>query len=307
MTATFINYCFLPAINAVARIREAIMLRKKSCLSILAGLTLLLGLLGGGVGYAQDGSAVAEIIAIMGQAEVKAAGASWRAAQLRDKLQIGDTVRTQEQSRAKLLFMDDSVTVLGEKTTLEISRFLMDARTKERTGLLKAVEGRLRFLIQQIPGAPAPAITIESAVLAVGVRGTDGILETGSWHKVYLLESAEPLTVKHKVTGQIMKLWPGQFLTADAKGPMQINPITPDILDSLIKQFRLTYDFTPKNLVDPGAPPDIAALQEPGTGLVNPLPPVIQQPLPLLHSPKKFQGFKPAPPSPGPSPRPSPR
>ncbi len=288
----FINYCFLLTINVVDQIKEALMVREKRGLFILAGLTLLLGLLGGGIGYAQADSSVAEVIAIMGQAEVRAAGAPWRAAQLRDKLQVGDAIRTQEQSRAKLLFMDDSVTVLGEKTTLEISQFLMDARTKERTGLLKAVEGRIRFLIQQIPGAPAPAMTIESAVLSVGVRGTDGILETGAWHKVYLLESAEPLTVKHKFTGQIMLLLPGQFITADAKGPMQINPITPDILDRLVKQFRLTYDFTPKNLVDPGEPPDTANLQEPGAGLANTLPPVIQQTLPLLHSPKKFQGYQ---------------
>jgi len=272
----------------------------------LAGIMLLALLLAGTV-HAQEGQFVAELIAITGQAEVKAANAAYRPAQVRDKLRVGDTIRTLEQSRAKLLFVDESVTVLGEKTTLEITKFLYNTSTQERTGVLKTIEGKIRFLVQKISGAPQPAMTIESEVLSVGVRGTDGILETGKEHKIYLLESENPLSVRNKFTGQTMELPPMQFIIADKKKPFQINPITPEMLDSLIKQFRLTYDFTPKNLLSPGAPPDMVTMTGPGEGEGVTLPPVTQQPLSTWHFIERRGHHPPYPPGPGPGPYPAPK
>ena len=81
---------------------------------------------------AQDGQSTAELIALNGQAEVKSAGGNFRPAQLRDKLTVRDTIRTLEQSKAKLLFKDDSVIVLGEKTTMEISQYLYDKNPTRR-------------------------------------------------------------------------------------------------------------------------------------------------------------------------------
>ncbi len=279
--------------------------KKQGVMILLAGFFMLLWVVSAGTVWAQEAKEVAELIAITGQAEVKTANASYRPAQVRDKLRVGDTVRTLEKSRAKLLFQDESVTVLGEKTTLEISQFLFNSRTQERTGVLKTIEGKIRFIVQRISGAPQPAMTIESEVLSVGVRGTDGILETGSQHKVYLLESENPLSVKNKFTGQTMDLPPMQFIIADKKKPFQINPITPELLDSLLQQFRLTYDFTPKNLLSPGAPPETATMTGPGQGEGVTLPPVTQPPLPTLHF--GGQGGKSGPPQPpGPSPQPTP-
>ncbi|MGQ9920445.1 MAG: FecR family protein [Desulfobacca sp.] len=277
------------------------MSKNKGLALLWAGLILVAMLLGGSVS-AQEGQFVAELIAITGQAEVKTANASYRPAQVRDKLRVGDTVRTLEQSRAKLLFIDESVTLLGEKTTLEITKFLFNRSTQERTGVLKTIEGRIRFLVQRISGAPQPAMTIESEVLSVGIRGTDGILETGPQHKVYLLESENPLSVQNKFTGQTMELLPMQFIIADKKRPFQINPITPEMLDSLIKQFRLSYEFTPKNLLSPGEATDMATMNGPGEGEGVTLPPVTQQPLSTMHFTGRGSPTPPQPPGPSPGP-----
>jgi len=245
---------------------------------------LLLASLGvAGMALAQEGPEVAEVIALTGQAEIQSAGTAFRPAQLRDRLRVGDVIRTLAQSRAKLLFQDESVTVLGEKTTLEINRFHFDRRTQERLGVLKALEGRLRFLVQRIKGAPQPTMTIESEVLSVGVRGTDGILEIGMQHRVYLLESEHPLNIQNKFTGQTLNLLPLQFVSADKQRPMQVGPITPEMLDRLTQQFRVSFSLPPKNIYDPGAPPVQMSLAGPGEGATTALPPVTQQPLPLLH------------------------
>lgn len=281
---------------------------KQGVTIVLVGFLLLLSCLcTGGPLQAQEDPFVAELIALTGQAEVKTGGGSYRAAQVRDKLRVGDTIRTLEQSRAKLFFQDESVTILAEKTTLEINQYHVNTATRERTGVLKAVEGKIRFLVQKISGAPPPAMTIESEVLSVGVRGTDGILATGKQHQVYLLESENPLDVRNKFTGQTLQLPPMQFLLADKKGPFQVNPITPGMLDSLTQQFRLTYDFTPKNLLSPGAPPDMFSLTNPGEGTGTTVPPVTQQPLPTLHLPIVPGHVYPphTPPGPGPTTPPS--
>ena len=278
-------------------------MRLKSMVMLLfGGLWLAVGLLWSGWAWAQERPWAAELIALIGEAEIKPAGGGYRPAHLRDKLRLGDAIRTGEKSRAKLIFQDDSVTVLAEKTTLEITTFHFDAVTKKRRGLLKTLEGKIRFLVQQIPGTPQPDLKVESEVLSVGIRGTDGILETGKQHKVYLLESENPLQITNKSTGQTTDLQVMQFLVTEKKGPLQIFPISPDLLEKLLQEFRLAYDFIPKNLLAPGSAPESMIPGGPEETGIDTQPPVIQPPLPALH----FQGSggkgggKPLPPGPSP-------
>lgn len=242
-----------------------------------------------GMVWAQEGQSAAELIALNGGAEVKAGGGSFRPAQVRDRLNVGDTIRTLEKSKAKLLFQDESVTVLGEKTTFEISQFHYNAKTQQRQSVLKTIEGKIRFTVQKISGAPPPDMTIESEVLSVGVRGTDGILETGQQHTVYLLEAAAPLLVKNKSTGESIKLPPMQFASAGKFLPFQINTITPAMYQRLVKEFRLSHAVEPKNLLAPEAPSGVFVLNNPGETPTTTLPPVTQPPLPAMHLPPVVQ------------------
>ena len=99
-------------------------------------------------------------------------------------------------------------------------------------------------------------MAIETETLTVGIRGTDGILEAAQQNKVYLLEADVPLRVKNKFTGETIELPPRQFALADKFKPFQINTITPEMYQRLIKEFRLSHIFEPKNLVSPETPKD---------------------------------------------------
>lgn len=255
-------------------------LKRVHVLSAVGAVLMICGALTG-VARAQEGRAAAEVIAINGQAEVKPSGAAFRPAVLKDRLQVGDTVRTLEKSKARLLFQDDSVTVLAEKTTLEISQFSFNAATQQRQSLLKALEGKIRFTVQKITGGPPPDMTIETEVLSVGVRGTDGILETGQQNKVYLLEALTPLILTNKSTGQTINLPPMQYAVAEKFKPFQVFPITPELYQRLVEQFRLSHIYEPQNLVAPQPPASPFVLGKPGDppGGTS-LPPVTQQPLP---------------------------
>lgn len=233
---------------------------------------------------AQEGTYAAEVIAISGQAEIKAGGGPYQPAKLRDRLHNGDSLRTFEKSRAKVLFRDESVTVLGEKTTFEISNFNYDPATGRRQSLLKTVEGKIRFTIQKLAGAPDPNTVIETETLSVGVRGTDGILDVSELNKIYLFESALPLLLKNKFTGQTINLLPMQFAVTGKNKPFQIDAITPQMLENLFKEFRLAYTLEPKNLVNPTPPPFRSFTLPNPNQMPLTLPPVVQQPLPVWHN-----------------------
>jgi hypothetical protein len=132
-------------------------------------------------------------------------------------------------------------------------------------------------------------MTIESDVLSVGIRGTDGILETGKQHKVYLLEAATPLLLKNKFTGESVNLPPMQYALADKFKPFQINAITPAMYQQLVKEFRLSHAVDPKNLTTPESPQRAALLLNPGEVPALSLPPVTQPPLPAMHLPPAAQ------------------
>ena len=238
-----------------------------------------------GVVFAQEGQFAAEVIAINGQAEIKSGGGPYQPAKVRDRLNVGDTIRTLEKSRAKLLFRDESVTVLGDKTTFEINQFNYDPATKQQTSLLKTLEGKIRFTVQKIAGAPDPNTIIETQIMSVGIRGTDGILDSSEPNKVYLFEAAFPLLLKNKFTGQTTNLPPMQYAVAGKTTPFQLNAITPQILEKLFKEFRLAYTLEPKNLINPVQQPYRSfLLAKPGEVPAVPLPPVVQQPLPAWHN-----------------------
>jgi len=247
---------------------------------------------------AQDNQPVAELIALTGRAEIKAAAeAAFRPAQLQDRLSAPDTIRTLAEARAKLLFQDESVVILNEKTTLEISRYLFDEKAGRRDSLLKTAGGKLRFIVHKFFGAPQPDFTLETETLVVGVRGTDGILESFQQDTVYLLEAGAPLQLKNKFTGQVMDLSPMHFVVAAKDKPFQVNVITPQIYERLIKEYRLSYDFEPKNLAAPEPPskPQLLGADADKTRLTQ--PPVTQPPLPTLHmSPSGRPGPTPHPP-----------
>ena len=66
----------------------------------------------------------AEVISLLGKVEIKSPQeAAFRPAKLKDPLNPGDQVRTLEKSRAKLWFRDETVLILNENTTMEITQF----------------------------------------------------------------------------------------------------------------------------------------------------------------------------------------
>ncbi len=93
-------------------------------------------------------------------------------AKIKDSILLNDTVSTLETSRAKMLFADDSVLTLGEKSKAFIKEFVY-SKDKGGNSIFSLVEGKMRSIV----GKTKFEVHTPTAVAAA--RGTVILFETG--------------------------------------------------------------------------------------------------------------------------------
>lgn len=87
-----------------------------------------------------------EIRALKGKASIirsdKAANAS-----VKDTLLLLDTVETEKDSKAKILFIDDSLLTLGEKSRLLVKEYLLGDDKKRGQSVFNLIDGKVRAIV----------------------------------------------------------------------------------------------------------------------------------------------------------------
>jgi hypothetical protein len=222
----------------------------------------------------------AELIALIGQAEIKSPGeARFRPAKLQDKLYPQDQIRTLAHSRAKLFFQDESILILTEDTTLDIAKFQMTPQGQRQSALLKLINGSVRFLVQKVTAGIPPNFEIQGKTAVLGVRGTDGIFETRSPDRIIFLSGATVLIIRNLTTGQSIILTPNNFVIATPGQPLRLGPVTPQMRQEILPHFRVAQSLVPETVASPGPPPPalLARLRRAGIGFGNPLIPQTDQ------------------------------
>ncbi|NWF75742.1 MAG: FecR domain-containing protein [Nitrospirae bacterium] len=114
---------------------------------------------------------IGSFVAIRGKAIVERDKKSFEA-KLRDGVLLHDTVSTLEASRVKMLFIDDSVLTLGEKSRVIIKEFVY-GKEKGNKSVVNLIEGKMRSIV----GKTSFEIHTPTAVAAA--RGTAILSEAG--------------------------------------------------------------------------------------------------------------------------------
>lgn len=128
-------------------------------------LVLVLALLTGLPMEGQAAEDVSKVIAVRGKAVIER-GNKERDARVNDGILIVDTVSTREKSRAKMLFKDDSVLTLGEKTQVVIQEYVSRKDEKGRSvfnlvdGVMRTVVGKANFEVHTSTAVAAARGTI---------------------------------------------------------------------------------------------------------------------------------------------------
>jgi hypothetical protein len=92
---------------------------------------------------------------------------------LKDNVLLRDTIETKEASRVKMLFSDDSILTLAEKSNLIVKEYLYSEEREKGRSIWNLLEGKLRSLVGKTE------FWVHTPTTIIGARGTYFIVWTG--------------------------------------------------------------------------------------------------------------------------------
>ena len=182
-------------------------------------LSVMLLLIATANAQAQAVQAIGSVSALAGDCRISRAGeTATQPLAVGTELYEGDRVRTAENARLNLAFIDGSVVQLGAGTDLVLDWFLHAPEAQTQNVVLRASAGILRVIAQLV--LPNAAYTVQTPTAAASVRGTDWIVEAASGASAIIaLEGAVSVrNVDDSVPGAVV-LGPGEGVTVEAGAP----------------------------------------------------------------------------------------
>lgn len=217
------------------------MTQRRTCFATLFAALLLVGLTQRAIAQPQAGTQateVATVAAVVGGAELqRGSTGTWQLAVVGTALFAGDRVRTQQTSRLKLVFQDDSVVDVGPATEMMIGTQIFDQSAREYKSVLNLVSGKIRALVSQYYESPRARYEVETPTAVAGVRGTEFIIQydrTSDYTDVVGIEDEVRVEGTLGVVGGGVKIGP-RMATRVQKGRFPSVPRRID--DALFRQY----------------------------------------------------------------------
>jgi hypothetical protein len=154
-------------------------MKRWSWLWLLVVLVVVQGLSAGASAAAQQGERVGRVTVLEGRATVQHdSGSTPQPLRVQSPVYQRNVIRTEAASKLQVTFVDESVVNLGEKSTLEITRFVYSPQQQTQTSLLTIPAGVFRALVKKLLPQSTFEVTTPTAIAAV--RGTDFMGEVTS-------------------------------------------------------------------------------------------------------------------------------
>ncbi len=106
----------------------------------------------------------------------------------RAQLHMGDTVKTGENSKVKLRFVDDAIVVLDENSELVIEQYRYQHDARSNSTVMRLVDGGFRTITGRAAQQNPEAYELNTTLATIGIRGTDyevsledGVLSVAVW------------------------------------------------------------------------------------------------------------------------------
>lgn len=190
----------------------------------------------GGLVFAVAGTVFAEpvaaVVAVRGKATVERGGKRLDA-QPKLGIELQDLVATSEGGRVKLLFIDDSVLTLAEKSRMSVDTFI-HSRSDRGKSLFNLLDGKMRTVVGKT------RFEVKTPTVVAAARGTVILFDVGSQNgqqftRVSCLEGIVEVRslTSPPGTSQVM-LSPGQSILVISGQPMPTpTQLTPDDIEDL--------------------------------------------------------------------------
>jgi hypothetical protein len=215
-------------------------------ITVIIGLILVLG------GFAQAKDEAGSVVALKGRAAIERQKKSLDA-KIKDTIFMNDIITTFDASRVKMLFLDDSVLTLGEKSKVSVKEFVQ-GKGKGDKSIFNLIDGKMRSVV----GRAGFEIHTPTAVAAA--RGTIILTETGvmngkkfstfiAYEGEFCVESIDP-----KIPGKAC-LKPGMMITLIEGEPVG-ETVRPS--DAQIFQLLMNTDTTGSEISMPATGTEIS-------------------------------------------------
>lgn len=110
--------------------------------------------------------------AVRGDVTITDAEAREREALVKDKVMLGEEVTSAKQSTLQVLLNDQTVFTVGPDCVLTINKFVYDPTKTSSSMSANVKKGMFRFMSGNIAKFSSEAVTIDSPVASMGIRGT---------------------------------------------------------------------------------------------------------------------------------------
>jgi len=111
--------------------------------------------------------------AVLGKATVTHPGeARILPVKLHDEVLFKDVIQTQDESRARALFQDDSMLTVGENSRVEIDEYIYNPDVNVRRAIVKLMQGQVRALVSKVFKANGSKFEVHTPSAVAAARGT---------------------------------------------------------------------------------------------------------------------------------------
>lgn len=141
----------------------------KGYTKILLFLATILVLIMAGAAIAKD--EVGKVVALRGNAVIEREKKEIEA-KVKSPILLLDNISTMEASRAKILFIDESVLTIGEKSKVAIKEFIY-SREKGGKSIFNLIDGKMRSVVGKTD------FEVHTPTVVAAARGTIILFETG--------------------------------------------------------------------------------------------------------------------------------
>ena len=145
---------------------------------------------------------IGAVVALKGNAVIQREAKAIEA-KLKDSIQLVDVVETKEQTRTKMLFIDDSVLTLGEKSKVSIREFVY-SKDKEGRSIFNLIDGKMRAVVGKA-GFEVHTQTVVAAARGTVIDFETGLLDGKYFTTVTCLEGEVDIrSIDPTITGKIV-------------------------------------------------------------------------------------------------------
>jgi hypothetical protein len=160
----------------------------------------------------------------------------FRTARLYEEILEKDKIRTGPGARAKVLYDDDSMTVLAENTSIEIREYQLSTDRKRTQSVIGLLQGKLRFIVTKYLAKDKSNFVVQTPTAVMGVRGSDSVaVFEGDTSTAYHLFG--DLEITSSKTGEKLTITSGQWCIVHPDGSMERGAITADQLQQILNFF----------------------------------------------------------------------